>query len=105
MRCLSAEIRLTDLDPRGSGVLLEGTDARSHSVLCSCAVAAHVPHDVLLHLPSEHCQPGNVCAGLQVCRCKAHLLMILLTHCEEAPSGLRWNLSSSKPSSESKGTL
>ena len=66
IRCLSAEIRLTDLDPRGSGVLLEGTDARSHSEPCSCAITAHTPHNVLLHLLSEHCQLGILCASLQV---------------------------------------
>ena len=49
MRCLSAEIRLTDLDARGSGVLLEGIDTRSHSVLCSCTITAQAPKDALLH--------------------------------------------------------
>ena len=63
IRCLSAEIRLTDLDPRGSGVLLEGTDARSHSEPCSCAIAAYTPHNVLLRLLSEHCQLGTLCAS------------------------------------------
>ena len=66
IRCLSAEIRLTDLDPRGSGVLLEGTDARSHSEPCSCAITAHTPHNVLLHLLSEHCQLGILCASFQM---------------------------------------
>ena len=64
IRCLSV-IRLTDFDARGSGVLLEGTDARSHSVLCSCAVTAQARQDMLLHWLSEHCQMGDVCAYLQ----------------------------------------